>query len=272
MLKTKSLQRYLLWIVEKLVLTSLLAKIWNYWCLQIQRQQWSRVPWSIPRQSLWKRSSHLTNRWQCTNVQRLERHKILERSCSFNVSVWNKNTRTKTQQRIDIKQWRSTLIEQEQKWSSWSGLVLVYNIYLSLPQQLCWFKAWWWDQIPIMMACFAHHDISMLLNFYFWQPVYYILDMEDSSFGVKSTENRARWVGIYEKIGANMCYKLINHKSGKIVYCSVIWSATEPGTVNLWIDPIEPLPPDTIPNTKPDAMLDEMITFADFETSWDGER
>ena len=44
---------------------------------------------------------------------------------------------------------------------------------------------------PFMMACFAHNDISMLLNFYFWQPVYYLIDPEDQSFGVKSKEKRA---------------------------------------------------------------------------------
>ena len=38
------------------------------------------------------------------------------------------------------------------------------------------------------MCCFAHNDISMLLNFYFWQPFYYLIDPEDQSFGVKSKE------------------------------------------------------------------------------------
>ena len=57
-----------------------------------------------------------------------------------------------------------------------------------------------------MMACFVHNDISVLLNFYFWQPVYYLLDPEDQSFGVKSKEKRARWAGVDEKFGAKMCY------------------------------------------------------------------
>ena len=63
-----------------------------------------------------------------------------------------------------------------------------------------------------------------------------------------------------------MCHKLVDNESGKIVCRSVICSATEPGTVNLQVDPIEPLPHDTIRNTYPDAMLDEMMTTADFET------
>ena len=86
---------------------------------------------------------------------------------------------------------------------------------------------------PIMMACFAHNDISMLQNFYFWEPVYYLLDQEDKSFGVKSKEKRARWACVDENIGAKMCYKLVDDESGKIVCSSVIRSATEPGTTNL---------------------------------------
>ena len=64
-----------------------------------------------------------------------------------------------------------------------------------------------------------------------------------------------------------MCYKLVDDESGKIVCRSVIRSATEPGTANLWIDPIKSLPSDAIRNTESDAMLDEMMTLADFETT-----
>ena len=107
----------------------------------------------------------------------------------------------------------------------------------------------------------------MLLNFYFWQPVYYLLDPEDQSFGVKSKEKRDRWASVDEKIGAKMCYKLVDDKSGKIICRSVIRSVTEPGTANLCVDPIEPLPPDVIRNTEPDAMLNEIMTRANFKTS-----
>ena len=56
-----------------------------------------------------------------------------------------------------------------------------------------------------------------------------------------------------------MCYKLVDEESGKIICRSVIRAATEPGSANLRMDPIKPLPP-------PDAMLDEMMTAADFKT------
>ena len=80
----------------------------------------------------------------------------------------------------------------------------------------------------------------MLLNFYFWQPIYYFLHPED--------------------------YKLVDDESGKMICQSVIRSATEPGTANLRVDPIKPLPLDVIRNTEPAAMLDEMMTRADFKT------
>ena len=101
----------------------------------------------------------------------------------------------------------------------------------------------------------------MLLNFYFWQPVYYLLDPTEQSFGVQSKEKRARWAGVDEQIGAKMCYKLVDDESGKIINRSVIRSATEPGTANLRVDPIEPIPPD------PDDVLDEMMSAADFGLS-----
>ena len=63
-----------------------------------------------------------------------------------------------------------------------------------------------------------------------------------------------------------MCYKPVDDESGKIVCRSVIRSATEPGTANLRIDPIELLPPDATSTTELNAMLDKMMTRADFET------
>ena len=57
-----------------------------------------------------------------------------------------------------------------------------------------------------------------------------------------------------------MCYKLVDDESRKVICRSVIRSATEPGTANLRVDPIEPLPP------YPDDILDEMMSASDFET------
>ena len=63
-----------------------------------------------------------------------------------------------------------------------------------------------------------------------------------------------------------MWYKLVDDESGKIICRSVIRSATEHATANLYIDPIKPLPPNAITNIEPDAMFDELMTFTDFKT------
>ena len=63
-----------------------------------------------------------------------------------------------------------------------------------------------------------------------------------------------------------MCYKLVDEKNGKIICRSVIWSATEPNTAKLQIDPIKLLPPDTMHSKEPDAILDKMMKAADFDT------
>ena len=56
-----------------------------------------------------------------------------------------------------------------------------------------------------------------------------------------------------------MCYKLVDEENEMIICWSVIRAATEPGSTNLRMDPIKPLPP-------PDAVLDEMMTAANFKT------
>ena len=39
---------------------------------------------------------------------------------------------------------------------------------------------------PLMMANFVQNDISQLIFFFFWQPVYYLLDADEQSFPGKS--------------------------------------------------------------------------------------
>ena len=77
---------------------------------------------------------------------------------------------------------------------------------------------------------------------------------------MKSKKKRARWAGVDKKIGAKMCYKLVDDETGKIINRSVICSTTEPGTANLRVDPVEPLPPDL------DDIFDEIMSIDDFGT------
>ena len=66
-------------------------------------------------------------------------------------------------------------------------------------------------------------DISTLLRFSFWDPIYYKLD--DSDFPSGSTEGRGCWVGIAENVGHAMTYKILTDDTKKVIYRSNVCSA-----------------------------------------------
>jgi hypothetical protein len=121
---------------------------------------------------------------------------------------------------------------------------------------------------PLQFATFLMTDISPLLYFYFWQPVYFLEDESQQSFPGKSKELRGRWVSISEHIGNKMTYRIITDDTGEEVRRSAIRSALDPTMKNLREDPItieeDPItledtlsPTDAISNTiKSDAMKD----------------
>jgi hypothetical protein len=55
------------------------------------------------------------------------------------------------------------------------------------------------DDIPIRMSTGSTNDISPLICFHFWEPVYYKLD--NSDFLSDSREKRGHFVGISESVG-----------------------------------------------------------------------
>ena len=66
-------------------------------------------------------------------------------------------------------------------------------------------------------------DISPLLHFSFWDPVYYKLD--DSNFPSESTEGHGQWVGVAEYVGHAMTYKILTDDTKTVIYRVNVWSA-----------------------------------------------
>ena len=58
---------------------------------------------------------------------------------------------------------------------------------------------------PYTMATFQVTDISLLLCFHFWEPVYFLLDEKEQHFPSMTKERRGHFVGIAEHI----CNKLL---------------------------------------------------------------
>ncbi len=96
--------------------------------------------------------------------------------------------------------------------------------------------------IPLFALTGSTNDISMLLYFYFWQPVYY-RNGEKPDFPSESRESRGHFVGFAEHVGHAMTFKVLSDDTQKVLYCSNICSALEPGLQNLRVDPIGGEPP-----------------------------
>jgi hypothetical protein len=67
-------------------------------------------------------------------------------------------------------------------------------------------------------------DISVLLRFRFWQPVYFKLS--ESSFPSESKEALGHIVGISEHCGHALTYKVLSSESDVIIYRSLLHPAT----------------------------------------------
>ena len=87
---------------------------------------------------------------------------------------------------------------------------------------------------PIEKLTGSTPDISSLLCFRLYEPVYYHLD--DSDFPSEFTEKLGYFVGIAENVGHALTFKILTKDTSKIIYRSRIRSAMKPSERNLRID------------------------------------
>ena len=97
-------------------------------------------------------------------------------------------------------------------------------------------------------------DISVLLQFQFWEPVYY--QKYDAKFPSDSTEELGRFVGIAETTGHSMTYKILTAEL-KIIHRAVVRTATkEHGYSNVRADKEAP---NLAPPTHPEVIIPETV-------------
>jgi hypothetical protein len=94
------------------------------------------------------------------------------------------------------------------------------------------------DDIPICMSMGSTNDISPLLCFHFWEPVYYKFD--DSDFPSDSREKRGHFVSISESVRHAMTFKILMDDTLKVIHRSNVRSALNLHDKNLRLDPLEP--------------------------------
>jgi len=77
-------------------------------------------------------------------------------------------------------------------------------------------------------------DISALLQFSFWQPVYFA---QDTKFPSDSPERLGHWVGIADNVGDALTYNIITDDKDHLIYSSPV-------------RPVDSIRPTDVPNIK----------------------
>ena len=75
-------------------------------------------------------------------------------------------------------------------------------------------------KIPLFALTGITPDISIILLFTFYQPVFYTT--HDHHFPSEREERAAYWVGFGEHCGDAMTHKLLDHETQKIIYRSAV--------------------------------------------------
>ena len=106
----------------------------------------------------------------------------------------------------------------EQVWcpSQLLALVLYLCVLPTQPHSLCSPN----DKIPLFALTGITPDISIILLFTFYQPVFYAT--HDQHFPSESEERAGYWVGLGEHCGDAMTHRLLDHETQKIIYRSAV--------------------------------------------------
>jgi hypothetical protein len=80
------------------------------------------------------------------------------------------------------------------------------------------------NAVPLTCLQGTTVDISALLRFHFWQPVYFKLS--EPSFPSESKEALGHVVGISEHCGHALTYKFLSSESDVLIYRSLLHPAT----------------------------------------------
>ena len=78
-------------------------------------------------------------------------------------------------------------------------------------------------ETPLLAATGQRPDISNLLNYSWWEDVYYL--ESEAKFPSESREKEGKWVGVAEHKGDNMTYWILTNDTDQVIPRSVIQNA-----------------------------------------------
>ena len=99
-------------------------------------------------------------------------------------------------------------------------------------------------EAPLFMLTGVRPDISPLLRFRFYEPVYFataeVLSYSGSpGFPSESKEGKGRFVGFGESVGDVLTFKVLTDDTNKIIYRSAVRSAVPENARNWPLDPFD---------------------------------
>ena len=90
---------------------------------------------------------------------------------------------------------------------------------------------------PYTMATFQVTDISTILCFHFWEPVYFLLNKKEQHCPSMKKERRGHFVGIAESIGHRMTFLIYTEDTNKVIARLAVRLALHPRLLNLHKEP-----------------------------------
>ena len=131
-----------------------------------------------------------------------------------------------------LKRMTNTLLDRSGSPAyTWLLCLMYVSVLLNLTYN------WTLGGVPLQFAEGVTKDISPLLRFHWWEPVYFKVD--DSPFPSGSREERGHFVGISNNVGHAMTYKILCDKTLTVLHRANLRSADNPNDPNLRLDPLD---------------------------------
>ena len=127
----------------------------------------------------------------------------------------------------DVKAYTNTIMNRTGSPANTWLLCLKYVCFLL--NRLATASLGWKTPLQILTGQTA--DISALLQYHFWEPIYY--RMQDARFPSTSDELRGHWVGVAETVGDALTYLILTEDTQTVIYRSAIRSAADTASANL---------------------------------------
>jgi hypothetical protein len=151
-------------------------------------------------------------------------HKVADILCSFCIDNWQSEPHQQHQNPAErryqtIKNFTNRILDRTGAPAHTWLLALQYVCFLLSHLYNNTLQA-----VPLTRLNGVTVDISVLLRFHFWQPVYFKLS--ESSFHSESKEALGHVVGISEHCGHALTYKVLSSESDVIIYRSLLRPTT----------------------------------------------